>query len=167
MLPVIGASKLLVGPDLVGILSAMEGAGAFLGLLILTVFASAQKYMRLFVSGAFFLLIAIVIFSTLPWYSACLVILFLGGIGEAGFAAMQATITFIATPAPIRSRIMGLLVVCIGFGPLGILHTGAMAEWLGADVAIRVVAIEGLVCCLACVWYLPALRRSSIEVDKA
>ncbi len=75
---------------------------------------------------------------------------------------MQATITFLATPSHMRSRIMGLLVVCIGFGPLGILHTGAMAEWLGADVAIRVVAVEGVVCCLVCLWLLPALRRSSI-----
>ena len=164
MLPVIGASKLLVGPDLVGILSSMEGAGAFLGLLVLTVYASPRYYMRLFVSGTFVLLFAIIIFSPLPWYGMCLLMLFLGGVGESGFAAMQATVTFVTTPAHIRSRIMGLLVVCIGFGPLGILHTGVMAEWLGADVAIRIVAIEGLACCLICLWFLPALRRSSIDL---
>ena len=167
MLPVIGSSKLLVGPDLVGILSSMEGAGAFLGLLILTVYASPRYYMRLFVTGCFSLLAAIVVFSTLPWYWLCLIALFLGGLGESGFAAMQATITFVATPAPVRSRIMGLLVVCIGFGPLGILHTGALAEWLGADVAIRVVALEGVVCCLVCLRYLPALRRASITAADA
>ena len=159
MLPVIGSSKLMVGPDLVGILSAMPGAGSFLGLLLLTAFARPGWYMRLFVAGTISLLCAIVVFSTLPWYAACLMMLFLGGFGEAGFAAMQATITFLAAPAHLRGRIMGLLVVCIGFGPLGILHTGAMAEWLGADVAIRVVAIEGLVCCAFCLWRLPALRR--------
>ena len=80
---------------------------------------------------------------------------------------MQATITFVATPAEMRGRIMGLLVVCIGFGPLGILHTGALAEWLGADVVIRVVALEGVVCCLVCLWYLPALRRASINPTDA
>ena len=162
MLPVIGSSKLLVGPDLIGILSSMEGAGSFLGLLVLTVYASSRYYMRLYVSGIFILLFAIIIFSALPWYGVCLVVLFVGGVGESGFAAMQATITFVATPTRMRSRIMGLLVVCIGFGPLGILHTGAMAEWLGGDVAIRVVAIEGLICCLGCLWFLPALRRASI-----
>ena len=162
MLPVIGSAKLLVGPDLVGILGSVEGAGSFLGLLVLTVYASPRYFMRLFVSGTLILLFAIVVFSTLPWYWICLIVLFVGGVGESGFAAMQATITFIATPARMRSRIMGLLVVCIGAGPLGILHTGAMAEWLGADVAIRVVAIEGLICCLGCLWLLPALRRSAI-----
>ena len=163
MLPVIGSSKLMVGPDLVGILSSMTGAGSFLGLLLLTVFARPDWYMRLFVAGTISLLFAICIFSTLPWYGACLLVLFLGGIGEAGFAAMQATITFLAAPAHLRSRIMGLLVVCIGVGPLGILHAGALAEWLGADVAIRVVTLEGLVCCALCVWRLPALRRAAIS----
>ena len=162
MLPVIGSSKLMVGPDLVGILSSMQGAGSLLGLLLLTVFARPAWYMRLFVAGTISLLCAILVFSTLPWYAACLVVLFLGGVGEAGFAAMQATISFLAAPAHLRSRIMGLVVVCIGVGPLGILHTGAMAEWLGADVAIRVVAIEGLVCSVFCLWRLPALRRSAM-----
>ena len=162
MLPVIGSSKLMVGPDLVGILSSMPGAGSFLGLLLLTVFARPAWYMRFFVAGTISLLCAILVFSTLPWYAACLVVLFLGGLGEAGFAAMQATITFLASPAHLRSRIMGLLVVCIGVGPLGILHTGALAEWLGADVAIRVVAIEGLACCAFCLWRLPVLRRGAI-----
>ena len=162
MLPVIGPSKLMVGPELVGILSSMQGAGSFLGLLLLTMFARPAWYMRFFVAGTISLLCAIFVFSTLPWYAACLMVLFLGGVGEAGFAAMQATITFLAAPAHLRSRIMGLLVVCIGVGPLGILHTGAMAEWLGADVAIRVVAIEGLACCAFCVWRFPALRRGGI-----
>ena len=162
MLPVIGSSKLMVGPELIGILSAMQGMGSFLGLVLLTLFASPAWYMRLFVAGSVTLLVAIVGFSALPWYGACLMALFLGGIGEAGFAGMQATITFLAAPAQARSRIMGLLVVCIGFGPLGILHTGAMAEWLGADVAIRVVALEGLACCLLCLWRLPALRRAAL-----
>ena len=162
MLPVIGSSKLMVGPDLVGILSSMTGAGSFLGLLLLTALARPAWYMRLFVAGTISMLGAIFVFSTLPWYAACLVVLFLGGIGEAGFAAMQATITFLAAPAHLRSRIMGLLVVCIGVGPLGILHAGAMAEWLGADVAIRVIAIEGLACCALCLWRLPVLRRSAL-----
>ena len=163
MLPVIGSSKLMVGPDLVGLLSSMQGAGSFVGLLLLTVLAGPAWYMRFFVTGSIILLLAVAVFSTLPWYGACLAVLFLGGFGEAGFAGMQATITFLAAPAHVRSRIMGLLVVCIGFGPLGILHTGLMAEWFGADVAIRVVAIEGLACCLLCLWRLPALRRAAIE----
>jgi MFS family permease len=163
MLPVIGAGKLGLGPMPIGILSSMEGAGALVGLLLLTLYATPRYFMRLFVGGTLSLLVAVMMFSVTPWFSLALCVLFIGGLGEAGFGAMQATITFTATPAAMRSRIMGLLVVCIGFGPLGMLHTGAMAEWLGADVAIGVIAIEGLLATFVCIWLLPTLRKSEVE----
>ena len=163
MVPVIGAAKLHAGPGLVGLLGSMEGAGAFCGLLLLTALATPRYFMRCFVTGASCLLVAVVLFSFSPWYPLALAVLFLGGLASAGFVCMQTTITFVATPPAMRSRIMGLLVVCIGFGPLGILHTGALAEWLGADVAMRLVAGEGLVAIAVCLYYVAALRRSSAQ----
>ena len=163
MLPVIGAEKLALGPVSIGMLMSMEGAGALTGLLLLTIYVAPRYFMRLFVGGAAGLLVAILVFSTLPWFWPCLLVLFVGGIGEAGFAAMQATILFEATPPAMRRRIMGVLVMCIGAGPLGMLHTGALAEWLGADVAIGVIAIEGLVCLALALWAWPALRKWSAD----
>ena len=163
MLPVIGAEKLQLGPVLTGVLMAMEGAGALIGLLLLTIYASPRYFMRLFVGGTVSLLAAILVFSTLPWLWPALLVLFVGGLGEAGFLSMQATIIFEATPAAMRRRMMGLLVASIGAGPLGMLHTGALAEWLGADVAIGIVAFEGLVALALCLWRWPALRKASIE----
>ena len=164
MLPVIGAGKLGLGPVPIGVLSSMEGAGALVGLLLLTVYASPAYFMRLFVGGALALLVCVVVFSVTPWYGLALLVLLVGGLGEAGFGSMQATIAFTSSAPQMRSRIMGLLVVCIGFGPLGMLHTGAMAEWLGADVAIGIIAVEGIVAVLLCLWLLPTLRRADAEI---
>ena len=163
MLPVIGAEKLALGPVQIGTLMSMEGAGALAGLLLLTIYAAPRHFMRLFVGGAVSLLAAILVFSGLPWFWPCLLALFIGGIGESGFTSMQATILFEATPPTMRRRIMGVLVVCIGAGPLGMLHTGAMAEWLGADVAIGVVAVEGLAGIALALWVWPALRKRSAD----
>lgn len=165
MLPVIGAEKLGLGAVSVGILGSMEGAGALLGLLLLSVYASPAYFMRLFVGGTFVLLVMIIVFAATPWFALALVVLFIGGLGESGFGSMQAAITFIATPPQMRSRIMGLLVVCIGFGPLGILHTGLMAEWLGADVAIGIIAVEGFVAMLVCLKLLPTLREAAVNTE--
>jgi MFS family permease len=140
---------------------SMEGAGALTGLLLLTIYAAPGYYMRLFVVGAVSLLVTVLVFSTLPWFWPCLLVLYLGGIGESGFSAMQATILFEATPPAMRRRIMGVLVMCIGAGPLGMLHTGALAEWLGADVALTVTAVEGLICVAVTLWAWPALRKLS------
>ena len=97
-------------------------------------------------------------------FGLALVVLFVGGLGEAGFSSMQATIAFTTTPPEARSRIMGLIVVCIGFGPLGVLHTGFMANWLGADIAIGIIAIEGMIATLICLWLIPALRQPGVEI---
>jgi len=164
MIPVIGVSKLELDPVSVGLLSSMMGAGALVNLLLLAVFDSSKYFMRFFLGGTLALLFSIILFSVTPWYGLALIVLFAGGLGEAGFSSMQATITFTATAPEIRSRVMGLLVVCIGFGPLGMLHTGFMAHRLGADVAIGIIALEGIIVTLICVWLLPALRRSNIEI---
>jgi hypothetical protein len=42
-----------------------------------------------------------------------------------------------------------------------------MAHWLGADVAIGIIALEGIVATLICMWLLPALRQPGIEVYDA
>ena len=75
---------------------------------------------------------------------------------------------FLSASDPVyRSRMMGLLTVCIGTGPLGILHVGAMAEWLGPSRAITVMAAEGLVVLLLAVVRWPALRRTGVSEDPA
>jgi MFS family permease len=163
MIPVIGDQKLAVGPELIGILASMEGAGSFLGLLLLTLYAAPRFYMRLFTGGSIVLLAMICLFSGLHSYWLCVVVLLLVGIGESGFSSMQATITFSATPPEMRRRVMGVLVVCIGSGPLGVLHTGLMAEWLGADVAVGVAALEGLIGLAICLWRWPTLRASGLS----
>ena len=50
---------------------------------------------------------------------------------------MQSTIFFLAAPAALRSRVMGLLTVSIGAGPIGMLHVGLLADWLGAPACGR------------------------------
>jgi hypothetical protein len=45
----------------------------------------------------------------------------------------------------VRSRVMGVLTVAIGAGPLGMLHLGWLADWLGAAAAVQIMAAEGLI----------------------
>ena len=162
MIPVIGAETLLLDAAEIGILGSMEGAGAFVGLLLLSVCADRRYFMRLFVGGSILLLSMIVLFGLSSWFLLALVILLIAGLGESGFGGMQASITYVATRKAMRSRVMGLLVVCIGSGPIGILHTGFLASSVGADIAVCIIAIEGLVAMLIALYYLPALRQPNV-----
>ena len=72
---------------------------------------------------------------------------------------MQSTIFFLAAPAAMRSRVMGILTVSIGAGPLGMLHVGLLADWLGAPAAVALIAGEGLLALALAVLIWPELRR--------
>ena len=44
-----------------------------------------------------------------------------------------------------RSRVLGVLSVCIGIGPIGFVHLGLLADAIGASWATATTGIEGLV----------------------
>ena len=159
MIPVIGETTFNLSAFPIGVLVSMEGIGAMLGALTIAWYARAVYFPRIYCCGAALFLTMIVAFSLSPWYWLSLPILFVSGIGVSGFGSMQSALIFSATTPAMRRRVMGVLVVCIGAGPLGVLHTGLMSEWLSAETAIRVIAIEGLVALAFCVWKWPELYR--------
>ena len=57
---------------------------------------------------------------------------------------MQSTLVMLCAEPAARTRMMGVLSVCIGTGPVGFLHLGWLAEHLGAPWAVTVLALEGL-----------------------
>jgi hypothetical protein len=72
-------------------------------------------------------------------------VLLVTGLSGACFSTMQATLVYLASPPEMRSRIYGVLSMCIGFGPLGFLHIGLLADWIGAPGATFVSGAEGLI----------------------
>jgi hypothetical protein len=61
---------------------------------------------------------------------------------------MQATIVYRSAPPQLRSRVLGVLSVCIGVGPIGFIHLGWLADTIGAQRAIAAIGIEGLIALL-------------------
>jgi hypothetical protein len=77
--------------------------------------------------------------------------LLLTGLGGAGFSTMQATLVYLAAPPEMRSRILGVLSVCIGTGPIGFVWLGWLADLIGAPDATAVTGVIGLLA-LAATW---------------
>jgi hypothetical protein len=67
------------------------------------------------------------------------------GISGACFAVMQTTLLYRAVAPEMRSRMLGLLSVSIGVGPIGFLQVGLLAETFGARTAIIIIAVGGLI----------------------
>ena len=159
MVPVIGKDELGLSPVLIGVLASAEGLGALITALTIATQAGQLNYTRIYLYGSFLFLLSILVFSLSDWFALSLPIVFIGGIGIAGFATMQSTLIMMATPPEMRSRVMGVLAVSIGTGPLGILHIGLLATLTSASTAVMIIAIEGLIAVTIAMLIWPELRR--------
>ena len=145
MIPVIGQDNLHLGAPGIGILASMDGIGAFAGAIAMALWARPAGYLRLYVGGVAIYLVMLLAFALVPNTPLAGAALLLTGLSSAAFSIMQATLIYLAAPAEMRSRMYGVLSVCIGVAPLGFLALGLLSEAIGAPWATTVSGIEGLV----------------------
>ena len=145
----IGKMVFQVSPMLVGVLAASESFGAFIGGIWLTSGGPNLSGRTLMVGGSILFLCCVILMPLAPFFSMACALLAVGGFGSSAFANMQTSLIVLHTPAHIRSRLMGLLTVCIGMGPLGILLFGVMADIFGPMLAIDLVEAVGLITVIA------------------
>lgn len=152
----LGLGEFEVSPGLVGLLAAAEPTGALLGGALIAAGVMRMDRRLMFAGGAALFMVMLLIAALSPSYWLALAALFVGGFGTAGFGNMQTTLMLTEAPLEVRSRLMGIVTVCIGTGPLGILAAGVLARDIGPRGAILVMATLGLATTLALVL---ALRR--------
>jgi MFS family permease len=141
----IGRQHFMASPILVGVMAASESFGAFLGGLWLTSGDPPGKGRTLMVGGSLLFLVCAALMPLAPIFSLACALLVAGGCGSAAFANMQTSLIITYAPPHIRSRLMGLLTVCIGAGPVGILLVGTLATVLGPLGAVDAIELSGLV----------------------
>lgn len=145
MVPVIAQGHLGLGAAGTGVLASMDGLGAFIGALIVAVSARPRHYGRIYMGGIIAYSVMLIAFALMPTALPAGAALLLEGIGGAGYSIMQATLVYLHAPPEMRSRMLGLLSVCIGVGPLGFLQLGLLANAIGAQWATVATGIQCLV----------------------
>ncbi len=134
---------------LVGFLAAAESAGALLAGLAMAWRMPAISPRLLMIGGSVTFAASLVLMPLVGnFWLACLILL-IGGTGTAAFSNMQTLLVMNNAPPSMRSRLLGLITVCIGTGPLGQLVIGALADAFGLRIAVEVMAISGVVTILA------------------
>ncbi len=159
MVPVIGHDRLALGPAGIGVLSSMDGVGAFCGAVAIAIGARPAFFSRLYLGGVFGYLLLVPFFAWAAYPVLAGSVLLATGLANAGFSIMQATLVYLAAPAEMRSRVFGVLSVCIGTGMLGFIHIGVLADMIGAPAAAAATGIEGLIALLLTRrWWWPLLH---------
>ncbi|MEZ4681779.1 MAG: MFS transporter [Caldilineaceae bacterium] len=160
LLPVFARDILQQGPVGLGILGAGNGIGAFLGLLAINQLRHRINPGWIFGIGSCFQALALFFFANSTFFGLSLTLLICSGLGQACFSTMQSSIILLASSDEMRSRAMGTLVLAIGAGPLGRLQAGALAESLGAPIAVSLQAVLAALLVGTVILKLPGLRRA-------
>lgn len=153
LLPPLGRQHFMVSPTLIGVLAAAESFGSLLGGLRLAGGDPPGAGRVLMVGGSLLFLGAVAAMPFVPWFWPACALLVVAGIGASAFANMQTSLIILHAPASMRSRLMGLLTVCIGMGPWGILLVGGLSGIFGPLLAIEIISLVGFAAVLWCGLY--------------
>ena len=160
LVPVVGIDVLHLKPSINGVLLAANGTGGLIAAILISIYGRYSQYKRYYLWGSILLSVCILLFAFSTNFYISLALLIVGGFGLAGFGTMQVALLLLETPARLRARILGLLTVCIGVGPVGVLHLGYMAERFGTVVGLVTVGLEGALLLLATAVIWPELSKA-------
>lgn len=159
MIPVIGTDALQLGPTGVGMLASFDGVGGLVGAVLVGMLARPAWYGHVYVTSVALYLLLMMAFAISPNAGLAALALTVTGMCGTGFAVMQATLVYRSSPHAMRARLLGVLSLCIGTGPIGFVYLGFLAEQLTPRVGIVALAAHGLVALLITRrWWSLALR---------
>lgn len=161
LIPVIGERQLGLSAVTIGVLASTEGLGALIGAVLVGMYARPAHYTRLYLYASALFLMTLIAIGLSAWPPLSFVLMLMAGLFISGFAVMQSTVTFMASPAETRARVMGVLTVSIGTCPIGMLHVGLLADYFGAGTAVVIMAIEGLLALSLVALFWPEMRRET------
>ena len=166
MVPVIAVEVLMVGPGPMGLLMGVDGFGSLMGSVLIASAATIRHHGRVYLIGSTIAIAALLLFSLSRSYELSFGILLVLGLGGAGFGTMQSLIVMLVSREEMRGRALGVISLAIGTGPLGLLMTGAVADWLSPTTAIGINATVGLALMAVVAVFMPSLRRETMQAEQ-
>jgi MFS family permease len=159
MVPIIGTEHFLLGPQGVGLLASSDGVGGFLGALLIAGLARPAWQGRIYAGAVAVYVVLVIAFASATVVAVAAALLFLIGLVGVGFSVMQTTLVYRCAPEALRARMLGLLSMCIGTGPLAFIYLGLLADLFTPRVGTLLLAVQGVLALIATRrWWQPVLR---------
>ena len=149
LLPVFVVDVYHRGPDSMGLLVAVMGAGALVGSLAVAAMGPWRRGILLIV-GAFSTGIALTLVAAIPLYAAAAVIMLLMGLGDAGRRTINMGLMMEVSDDRYRGRVMSVFMMNFGLMPLGVLPAGLATDIIGERAVLAVLGVA-LIAFAACI----------------
>jgi MFS family permease len=143
-----------------GFLYSARGLGSLLGALLIASLGRITYRGKLVTVGSFLTPMLLMVFATLHWLPASLLIL--GGVGVGTIMVMNLANALVqtSTPESLRGRVMGAYTwIFFGFMPLGSLWSGEIAARVGLPETVLINGGLALAAAIAVWSFFPNLRN--------
>ena len=160
-LPVFAEEVFDVGPAGLGLIVGVNGMGALIGAVGIASLGDFRSKGMLYLVATALFGVTLSAFAVSGVYGLALVLIFIAGVGSAGFGVMQSTLTMLLAPAEARGRVLGVLMLSIGVLPGAMLVHGAVASSVGVVATTAVSGVLLGVLTMAVAASSPDLRRAS------
>ena len=159
VMPAVAKNVLNVDSEGLGTLTMMAGVGSVIGSIFLMALGNFGRKGLLLIGIAIAYGTFLATFSAPGSYAAALVLIMGVGASAAAFDAMQWTLLQLNVPDEMRGRAVGAWVFAIGFGWIGHLGMGAVAEAVGVQTALAGAGIFVVLTGILVYFFSPPMRR--------
>lgn len=128
------------GPEALGLLVTIMGLGSLVGSLFIATVGRWRRGMLL-LGGSMVSGIALMMVALIPSYFAAAGIMILLGLGDAGRRTLNQAMIMEEVEDQFRGRVMSVFMMNFGLMPLGVLPAGAIAEAMGGQFAVGLLAV--------------------------
>jgi MFS family permease len=158
LLPGFVASVLHEGPDKLGILLSLTGAGSLVGSLVIAGLPARHRGM-LFLLTSLFQGLMLTVFSVSTWFWLTAPVMALMGIGQAGRQSFSNVLVQAYTDDEHRGRVMSVYMWQFGLTSLGTFVVGVLASLIGAQWALGGTSVAMVLLALAVLVGSPRMRQ--------
>jgi MFS family permease len=158
LLPVFTEDILQVGPEKLGILVSVSGAGALVSSLIVASMGNKNRGM-LFLHTGVFLGASIIAFAISELFWVSLLVMIVAGFGQAARLTLSNTLLQSYTEDAYIGRVMSLFMMQWGVTSLGSFLVAIAAEFVGVQEAVAATGAMLIMVSLYCYAFAPRIRR--------
>ena len=123
-----------------GLMNGSYGLGTFVGLYLTHHLRRRLSFRWIFAAGSLLQCASWAVFAISPLFSLAIVLLFLAGIGQAGFYTMRNVILLTSASNEMRGRAMSTVALTQGIGLPGEILTGSLSESAGPRITVALQA---------------------------
>jgi hypothetical protein len=160
LMPAVAKEALGVDVKGLGMLTMMAGVGSVAGSVFLMALGNFAKKGLLLIGIAVFYGIFVSTFSASGSYAVALMLILGVGASAAAFDVMQWTLLQLNVPDDMRGRAVGAWVFAIGFGWVGHLGLGAVAEIAGVQWALALAGLSVILTAMIALAASKELRKA-------